>query len=175
MMTLTVLGLPNFNCTFELETDASGYGIGAVLIQAKRPIAYFSHILAMRDMTKLVCERELMVVVLAVKCWRPYLLLRKFVVRTYQKSLKFLLEQRVIQPQHQKWVAKLLGYSFEVVYKLGLKNKAANALSRVPPASQLCSLTTPALVDLKIVKKEVEEDAKLSKSFEWVKNKGRGQ
>ncbi|KAA0058421.1 ty3-gypsy retroelement transposase [Cucumis melo var. makuwa] len=46
--------------------------------------------------------------------WRPYLLGRKFVVKTDQRSLKFLLEQRVIQPQYQKWIAKLLGYSFEV-------------------------------------------------------------
>lgn len=49
-----------------------------------------------------------------------------------QRSLKFLLEQRVIQPQYKKWIAKLLGYSFEVMYKLRLKNKAADALSRVP-------------------------------------------
>ena len=69
-----------------------------------------------------------MVVVLAVQRWRPYLLGTKFVVKTDQKSLKFLLEHRTIQSQYKKWVAKLLGYSFEVVYKLGLENKAAYAL-----------------------------------------------
>jgi len=62
-------------------------------------------------------------------------------VKTDQRSLKLLLEQRVIQPQHQRWIAKLLGYNFDVVYKPGLENKAADALSRVPPTAQLNQLT----------------------------------
>ena len=52
-----------------------------------------------------------------------------------KNSLKFLLEQMVIQPQYQKWIAKLLGYSFEVVYKPDLENKAVDALSRMLPNS----------------------------------------
>ena len=71
----------------------------------------------MRDRARPVYERELMAVVLAVQRWRPYLLGRTFIVKTDQQSLKFLLEQRVIQPQYQRWIAKFLGYSFEVVYK----------------------------------------------------------
>ncbi|KAA0054180.1 transposon Tf2-1 polyprotein isoform X1 [Cucumis melo var. makuwa] len=129
-----------------------------VLMQNKRPIACFSHTLALRDRAKPVYERELMAVVLAVQRWRPYSLGRKFVVKTDQKSLKFLLEQRVIQPQYQKWIAELLGYSFEVVYKLGLENKAADALSGVPSSVYLNQLTAPTLIDLKIIKEEVEKD-----------------
>ena len=83
---------------------------------------------------------------------------RTFIVKTYQRSLKFLLEQRVIQPQYQKWIAKLLGYSFDVIYKLGLENKAADALSRVIPVAHLNHLTAPTLVDLKVVMEEVKED-----------------
>lgn len=73
-----------------------------------------------------------MAVVLAVQHWRSYSLVGKFKVKTDQKSLKFLLEQRVIQPQYQKWIAKLLGYSFEVVYKPSAENRATDALSRKP-------------------------------------------
>ena len=131
-MTLSVLALPDFNAIVEVETDASGYGIGVVLMQSKRPITYFSHTLAVRDKAKPVYERELMAVVLAVQRWRPYLLSRTFLVKICQRSLKFLLEQRVIQPQYQKWIVKLLGYSFEVIYKPILENKASDALSRMP-------------------------------------------
>ena len=117
MMSLPVLALPDFSIPFEIETDASWYEIGAVLVQAKRPIAYFNQTLAMRDKAKPVYERELIVVVLVVQRWRPYLLGTKFMVKTDQRSLKFLLEQRVIQPQYQRWIEKLTGYSFEVLYR----------------------------------------------------------
>ncbi|KAL4032881.1 hypothetical protein IC575_005964 [Cucumis melo] len=127
----------------------------------------------MRDRARLVYERELMVVVLAIQRWRPYLLGAKFVVKTYQKSLKSLLEQRVVQSQYQKWVAKLLGYPFEVVYKPGLENKAADALSRKPPVVQLCGISAPILLDLKIIKEEVEKDEKLQKVVnEWKNEDG---
>ncbi|KAA0047330.1 Transposon Ty3-G Gag-Pol polyprotein [Cucumis melo var. makuwa] len=163
MLTVPVLALPTFDHPFEIETDASGYGVGAVLVQSKRPIAFYSHTLSMRDRAPPVYECELMVVVLSVQRWRPYLLGTKFVVKTNQKSFKFLLEQRVVQPQYQKWVSKLLGYSFEVVYKPGLENKAADALSRKPPDIQLSVISAPYLVDLKIIKEEVGRDEKLQK------------
>ncbi|KAL0533711.1 hypothetical protein IC582_027752 [Cucumis melo] len=92
--------------------------------------------------------------------WRPYLLGRKFIVKIDQRSLKFLLEC-VIQPQYQKWIAKLLGYSFEVVYKPGLENKAADALSRVPPTVHLNHILAPGLIDLVKIQEEVENDPKL--------------
>ncbi|KAJ9566907.1 hypothetical protein OSB04_002873 [Centaurea solstitialis] len=58
------------------------------------------------------------------------LLGRRFIVRTDQQSLRKLLEQHVIDLQYQKWVVKLLGYEFDIVYKLGKHNLAAGALSR---------------------------------------------
>ncbi|KAL0537842.1 hypothetical protein IC582_026831 [Cucumis melo] len=163
MIALPILALPMFDKPFEIETDASGYGIGAVLIQNKRPIAFYSHTLANRDRGRPVYERELMAVVLAVQRWRPYLLGNRFVVRTDQKSLKFLLEQRVVQPQYQRWLAKLLGYTFDVEYKPGVENKAADALSRVTPTIQTHTVTTPISLDLQVIKEEVEKDTRLMK------------
>ena len=113
MMTLPVLALPDFNAPFEIETDASGYRLGAVLVQNKRPIVYYSHTLAVRDRAKPIYERELMTVVMSVQRWHSYLLGQKFVVKIDQRSLKFLLEQRVIRPQYKKWICKLLGYSVD--------------------------------------------------------------
>ncbi|TYK05420.1 Ty3/gypsy retrotransposon protein [Cucumis melo var. makuwa] len=146
MVSLPVLALPNFTKQFEIEADASGHG--AVLVQDKRPVAYYSHTLALRDRGRPVYERELMAIVLAVQRWRPYLLIGRFRVKTDQKALKFLLDQRIIQPQYQKWIAKLLGYSFEVVYKPGVENRAVDALSRKPEEVQLFGLSIPITVDL---------------------------
>ncbi|KAA0032598.1 retrotransposon protein, putative, unclassified [Cucumis melo var. makuwa] len=78
MSSLPVLALPDFSQPFEIETNASGYSVGAILIQAKRPIAYYSRTLALRDRARPVYKRALMVVVLAVQHWRPYLLGGKF-------------------------------------------------------------------------------------------------
>jgi hypothetical protein len=140
LTTTPVLALPDFSKDFMIECDASGSGVGAILMQEKRPIAYFSKALGVRSLTKSAYEKELMAVVLAIQHWRPYLLGRKFLVSTDQKSLKQLLQQRIVTAEQQNWTAKLLGYDFEIVYKQGKLNKGADALSRVYEAGELNAL-----------------------------------
>ena len=82
-------------------------------MQKGRPIAFFNKGLSERSMRKSVYERELMALVLAVQKWRPYLLEQRFVIRTDQRSLKFLLDQRVTTPE-QRWLVKLLGFEFDI-------------------------------------------------------------
>lgn len=104
-----VLALPNFTKPFTIECDASRFGLGAVLMQDNRPIAFHSQVLKGKHFHLSSYETELLALVIAVKKWRPYLLSKPFVVRTNHQSLKILLEQRIATPAQQKWLAKLLG------------------------------------------------------------------
>jgi hypothetical protein len=125
-----VLTTPDFTNTFIVECDASGNGIGVVLMQEGRPLAFESRPLKGRDLHKPIYEKEMMAILHALKKWRPYLIGRHFKVKTDHDSLKYFLEQRLSSKEQQKWVPKILGYDFEIVYKKGKKNVVADALSR---------------------------------------------
>jgi hypothetical protein len=131
MSTAPVLGLPNFNEPFIIETDASGSGMRAVLIQQQHPICYYSKEFCPRLLQASTYVRELCAITSAVKKWRTYLLGTSFTIHTDQRSLRELMTQVIQTPEQQFYLAKLLGYSYEIVYKPGAQNKVADALSRV--------------------------------------------
>jgi hypothetical protein len=71
----------------------------------------------------------MLAIIEAIRLWRPYLLGRKFYIETNQQSLKYFLEQCIATLEQQKWVAKLLGYDYEITYCLGCENFIADPLS----------------------------------------------
>ena len=91
MTTLPVLGIPNFDQTFEVTTDASNSAVGAVLSQQSHPIAFFSRKLCPKMRAASAYEREMFAVTAAVKKWRHYLLGRHFFIYTDHRSLKELI------------------------------------------------------------------------------------
>ena len=176
MVTLPVLALPDFNKTFVIESDASGQGVGAVLMQEQRPIAYFSQAFNQEKRKKSVYERELMAIVLAIHKWKHYLMGRKFIVRTDQRSLKYLMEQREVNPEYLKWMVKLMGYQFEIQYRPGLENKAMDGLSRIFPATTVMALTIPRVLQLDKLQQEVAANMKLQevvKEFKLIQHYSR--
>jgi hypothetical protein len=140
-------------------------------MQAKKPIAYFSKALGVRNLAKSAYENELMAVVLAIQHWRPYLLGRRFVVSTDQKSLKQLLQQQIVTAEQQNWAAKLLGYDFKIVYKPGSLNRGADALSRVTRTGELQQMCTRGQwKDEAVIRDEVLQDPQLQQIVKDLQN-----
>lgn len=133
------------------------------LMQQGHLLAFFSHALPPTHRLKAIYERELITIVLAVQKWQPYLLGRRFTIRTDQKSLKFLLEQRIIAREYQKWVAKLIGYDFVIEYKKGLENTIADALSRILTAAELFVVSCVAGINTAVFVAQIEYDEGLRK------------
>ena len=115
--------------------------MGDVLLQEQQPIAFYNHTLGVQAKFRSIYEKELMAIVFAIIKWRPYLLGRHFVVCTDQQSLKYLLEQRVIGVEYQRWITKLMGHDFEIQYKSGTSNQ--DALSRINKPIEYANLTLP--------------------------------
>ena len=181
-----VLALLDFSQPFVIECDASGTGLGAILMQHNRPIAFHSQALKGKHLHLSTYETELLALATAMRKWRPYLVGKPFVVKTDHQSLKFLLEQRIATPAQQKWLAKLLGYVFVVEYKKGVYNKVADALSRqfeaIPGSGYdqlgnsgasvgcLCLLSVPDPTWLLIIKNSYTSDVEIQQIIQSIQS-----
>lgn len=146
MASTPVLKLPDFSKAFTVESDASNTGIGAVLTQEGRPLAYFSKALGIRGQAMSTYEKELMAVVSAVKKWASYLMDKHFYIKTDHWALKFLSEQKISNLLQQKWISKLMGYNYTILYRKGKENTVADALSRMHEHDQLDCSDEPSKV-----------------------------
>ncbi|XP_026378286.1 uncharacterized protein LOC113272700 [Papaver somniferum] len=125
-----MLVLPDFSNQFELATDGCDLGVGAVLMQEQRPIAYFSKGMGARFLALSTYEKKMMAVVMSVTKWRTYFMGNKFTIYTDHQSIRYFMEQRVHSMLQQKWMAKLIGYTYELKYKKGTETVVADALSK---------------------------------------------
>lgn len=160
-----ILSLPDFEDVFVVETDASGDGIGAVLLQKGRPICFFSRKLGTRMKRVATYQQELYAIVEAVYKWRQYLIGLRFLIRTDHKSIKELMQQVIQTPVQQQYVRKLMGFNFDIEYKPGVTNIVADALSRMyseddPETATFMSISRPIsglLENLKDEHRSLEE------------------
>jgi hypothetical protein len=163
MCTTPVLALPDFTKTFVLECDASGKGIGVVLMQEGRPLAFTNKQLSERNLGKSIYEKEMLAILHVVDLWCPYLLGKRFQIKTDHQSLKYFLEQCISSPEQQKWVTKLFGYDYEIIYKKGKDNVVADALSqKYEDEGSLFSLSFIVPDWLQVVRQEWLHDPKSS-------------
>lgn len=112
-----ILALPDFSKTFEIECDASGVGIGAVLLQEGRPIAYFSEKLHGASLNYSTYDKEFYSLIRALETWQHYLFPREFVIHTDHEPLKHLKGQSKLNRRHAKWVEFLEAFPYVLKYK----------------------------------------------------------
>jgi hypothetical protein len=138
-----VLALPDFKLPFMLETDALGMGIGAVLMQQGKPLAYYSQALGPKSSTQSIYHKEAMAILQALRRWRHYFLGGTLIIQIDQQSLKYMMTQRVNEGIQHKLLMKLLEFNYTIKYKKGAENYVADALSRKEHILQAISSVIP--------------------------------
>jgi hypothetical protein len=124
------LQLSDFNKTFELKCDASGIGLGGVLLQDGKPVTYFSEKLSGPFLNYSTYDKELYALVRTLKIWHHYLWPKEFVIHSDHESLKYICSQGKLNRRHAKWVEFIESFSYIIKHKKGKENIIADALSR---------------------------------------------
>ncbi|GKB73442.1 retrotransposon protein, putative, ty3-gypsy subclass [Tanacetum coccineum] len=114
----------------EIYSDASKKGLGCVLMQHGRVIAYASRQLKPYEVNYLTHDLELAVVVFALKIWRHYLYGEACDIFTNHKSLKYIFTQRELNMRQRRWLELLKDYDTNIQYHPGKANVVADALSQ---------------------------------------------
>jgi hypothetical protein len=99
-----LLQLPDFNKVLELECDASGIGLGAVLLQEGKPVAYFSEKLSDASLKYSTYDKELYALVRTLHTWQHYLWHHEFIIHSDHQALKHIRTQTNLNRCHAKWV-----------------------------------------------------------------------
>ncbi|GKE76682.1 putative reverse transcriptase domain-containing protein [Tanacetum coccineum] len=125
-----ILALPKGNDDFVVYYDASHQGLGAVLMQREKVIAYASRQLKPNEENYTTYDLELGAVVFALKFLRHYLYGTKCTVFTDHKSLQHILDQKELNIRQRRWLELLADYDYEIRYHPVKANVVADALSR---------------------------------------------
>jgi hypothetical protein len=137
-----VLALLDFSKQFQLKTDASDLGVGAVLMQEGHPLAFIRKTLGPRTIGLSTYEKEYLAILIVVEHWRAYLQLAELIIFTDQKSLIHLSNQRLHTHWQHKVFSKLIGLQYKIMHKKATENHVANALSRHPcPTDHLMAIS----------------------------------
>jgi hypothetical protein len=125
-----VLAQPDNGKLFDVYCDASGTGLGCVLMQDNRVIAYASRALRPHEQNYPTHDLELAVVVYALNMWRHYLMGTHCNIFTDHRSLKYIFTQADLNMRQRRWLELIKDYDLEVHYHPGKANVVVDALSR---------------------------------------------
>ncbi|XP_076844741.1 uncharacterized protein LOC143489530 [Brachyhypopomus gauderio] len=129
-----VLCSPDFEKQFVVQTDASGHGLGAVLLQgdadARRPILFISRKLFPREMNYSTVEKEALAVKWALDSLKYYLMGSDFILETDHRALQWMQRMKDTNARITRWYLSLQPFKFQVRYRKGTQNVPADFLSR---------------------------------------------
>ncbi|GKF28912.1 putative reverse transcriptase domain-containing protein, partial [Tanacetum coccineum] len=125
-----ILALPKGRKDFVVYCDASHKGLGAVLMQREKVIAYASQQLKVHEKNYTTHDLELGYMIFALKIWRHYLYGTRCTVFTDHKSLQHILDQKELNMRQRHWLELLNDYDCDIRYHPGKANVVADALSR---------------------------------------------
>ena len=141
-MTTPILKVPDMEQEFFVCTDASKEGLGCVLMQKGRVIAYASRKLRTHEENYATLNLEMAAIVYALKIWRHYLLGRKFDLRTDNCGLQHIFTQDHLNTRQRRWSELIIEYDFDITYIKGMVNRVVDALSRRPRIFSMIPLKT---------------------------------
>lgn len=141
LITAPVLSCPDYSLPFEIQADASAYGIGSVLTQphpdGERVICYLSRSLTKQERNYSTTERECLSVLYAIERLRPYIELVPFTVITDHYSLVWLQNLKDPTGRLARWAVRLQQYDFKIVHRKGKEHIVPDTLSRSVPVIDL--------------------------------------
>ena len=135
---------------YELHTDASSFGLGAVLLIRKGddlfPVEFISRRLSDAEVNYHVNDLECLAIVWATARLRYFLFGRKFTVKTDSNVIRWLCQKKELKGKFARWILGLQEFDFQIQHQKGVENNVADALSRFPvhcdscQSASLCSL-----------------------------------
>ncbi|KAA0066527.1 ty3-gypsy retrotransposon protein [Cucumis melo var. makuwa] len=136
LATAPVLTVPDGSGSFVIYSDASKKGLGCVLMQQGKVIAYASRQLKSHEQNYPTHDLELAAMVFALKIWRHYLFDEKIQIFTDHKSLKYFFTQKELNIRQRRWLELVKDYDCEILYHPGKANVVVDALNRKPTLRQ---------------------------------------
>ncbi|GJU48476.1 putative reverse transcriptase domain-containing protein [Tanacetum coccineum] len=163
-----ILALPEGSENFMVYFDASRKGLGAVLMQREKVIAYASRQLKIHENNYTTHDLELGAIVFALKMWRHYLYCTKCVVFTDHKSLQHILDHKELNMRQRRWLELLSDYDSEIRYHPGKANVVADTMSQKELLKPLLvrALVLMISLDLLVQILEAQVEARKEENYE---------